>query len=948
MRLCLLLALASLTFSSLPGADEPWQVRTSGTTATLQAVVFGKGLFVAGSSDGAILTSSDGATWTTRSSGTSAPIRAIAFGAGRFVALVDDLQSPLRTSIDGLQWSVAPVTFHNGGYTQPGSGFDSIAYGNGRFVVGGAFADRAETLISTTGEQFTSVQGVDEGPDPTGYAGFYGWIRVTGFAHGKFFAGTYSGGASNVESADGVHWFPSSLFYSSGPVATDGNRRSVAPSSFNERINHSFDGGRTMRQTYTPPQRRPTTQNAFSTIFVAGCFVHGRIVMADASGSIWSSSDCEYWEWMANLDRAGEGFRAIAFDGIDRVVAVGSAPAGGEALIASARLGPEPRWSGPTYRITNLALLGDRSFVRANKITNNGLIGGSARRAPQIIDAAVLENGVVSSRVTDFSLGSSAIHGLNASSIGVGGYYGTTNSGVGAVVSGDRSARFPGGLMYYGGIPSNATGAVAADINSAGVVVGTYQGITGPGVFRHDPATGLTQDLGHLGLGDGATANAVSERGEFTGQHKFIGPSSYVYSAAYRRNADGSVVRFGSLGGLYGGGFAINSAGTVAGYSSYPYHDVSRRRAAIFVTDRAIDIDLFNSRDISSATAINERGDVVGYFRNDFEGSTRAFLHTNERFFDLNELLDVNSYGWVVNHASSINDLGQIVGSGTYQGQPNVPFLATPSTAERIPKVPRLINVSTRLRAGTGDSVAIAGFALRGPARRVLVRAMGPTLTSYFPPESAGLMLREPTLELFDQNGTSLQVAVNYGSQPFAARQEIAALVSGMNDREPAILTVLGEGTYTAVVRGVAATTGICLVEVYNADAKVSPELSNISTRGLVGTGDEVMIAGFVVSGIDPKRVLVRALGPSLTAFGVSDVLANPEVQVVDAQGRQVAFNGDWEATQRAEILQTNLAPGQPSEAASLLALEPGSYTAIVRGTGGLTGNAIVEVYVLD
>jgi hypothetical protein len=160
------------------------------------------------------------------------------------------------------------------------------------------------------------------------------------------------------------------------------------------------------------------------------------------------------------------------------------------------------------------------------------------------------------------------------------------------------------------------------------------------------------------------------------------------------------------------------------------------------------------------------------------------------------------------------------------------------------------------------------------------------------------------------------------------------------------IAVTLPEGSYTAVVRGKDGTSGNCKVEVYNVDTDYSPGLLNISTRGPVGSGDDVMIAGFVIQGDRERRVLVRGLGPSLAASGVANPLSDPVLEIHDQNG-QIAANDDWRSDQETEIAAAGFAPGDDRDAAVILSLWPGSYTAIVRGKGNTTGNALVEVFTL-
>ncbi len=252
-----------------------------------------------------------------------------------------------------------------------------------------------------------------------------------------------------------------------------------------------------------------------------------------------------------------------------------------------------------------------------------------------------------------------------------------------------------------------------------------------------------------------------------------------------------------------------------------------------------------------------------------------------------------------------------------------------------------LANIATRLRVQTGDNAMIGGFIITGKApKTVIVRGIGPSL----PLPGA---LADPFIEVHGPSGELL--ATNDNWRDATTRQDI--IDSGLaptSDLEPALWGVINPGAYTVIVRGKNDATGIGLFEVYDLDQTTDSTLGNISTRGFVGTGDNVMIGGTIIAGAVPARVLVRAIGPSLTNFGLPNALDNPILALYNDNGGLVAANYDWRDTQEAEIIATGLPPSHNLESAIVADLAPGPYTAIVRGTSNATGVALVEVYNLN
>ena len=273
----------------------------------------------------------------------------------------------------------------------------------------------------------------------------------------------------------------------------------------------------------------------------------------------------------------------------------------------------------------------------------------------------------------------------------------------------------------------------------------------------------------------------------------------------------------------------------------------------------------------------------------------------------------------------------------------------------------RLLNISTRAFVQTGDHVIIGGFIVQGTeSKRVIIRAIGPELSQHGVPNA----LANPTLELHNSAGALIasnddwHTTILGGIITTIQFPEIQASGYAPADgRESAIIADLPPGNYTAIVRGINNTIGVALAEVYDLSNDASSILGNISTRSFVQTGDNVMIGGFIVQGTASKRVIIRAMGPELSQFGIPDPLANPRLELHNGVGALIGSNDDWQHTiiggvithnQAVDIRNSGHAPGDPSESAIIVDLQPGNYTAIVSGVNNSTGVALVEVYDLN
>jgi hypothetical protein len=270
---------------------------------------------------------------------------------------------------------------------------------------------------------------------------------------------------------------------------------------------------------------------------------------------------------------------------------------------------------------------------------------------------------------------------------------------------------------------------------------------------------------------------------------------------------------------------------------------------------------------------------------------------------------------------------------------------ATPTPGASPTPGAQAVNLSTRMRVQTGDNVGIGGFIITGTApKHVLLRAIGPSLAQSGVPN----VLADPVLELHGPGAFVTVTNDNWRDDPVQEALIIADGIPPTNDLESAIDATLSPGAYTAIVRGKNNTSGVALVEVYDLSQAVLAKLANISTRAFVSTGNDIVIAGFILGNHNGNdRIVVRGIGPSLTAVGVSNALADPTLELRDGNGALLMFNNNWQddPTQAAELIAAGLAPTNPLESGIAATLPPGLYTALLAGLNNGAGVGLVEVY---
>ena len=446
------------------------------------------------------------------------------------------------------------------------------------------------------------------------------------------------------------------------------------------------------------------------------------------------------------------------------------------------------------------------------------------------------------------------------------------------------------------------TAASAIDLHPTGFTTSIAYGTDG----EHQVGSGTSGSHSHALLWDGTANSAIDLHVSSLGQ------SFFSDSVAY------------GVGG-----------GQQVGYLSAG--PLSEQHAALWSGTAASAVDLRPS-DSKTAIALATNGRIqVGQTQSlppEFFFHARLWKGTADSAVDLHELLPGD---FTNSTAYSIDAAGNIYGLAYDSG-------GVGHAVEWLTQAASLANISTRAFVGTGDNVLIAGFIVNGTQDKpLLIRGLGPSLG--LPPFNLPGVLQDPVLELHDSTGAAINSNDNWKDSQEA---EIEATgLAPSNDVESAIMASLAPGAYTVILRGVDATVGNGLVEFYDLDTSLDSRLPNISTRGTVQTGDDVMIGGFIVGGEEDGVVLVRAIGPSLVPYGVAGALADPALELHDSSGDLIASNDDWRQSQEAEIAATGIAPTNDKESAILATLAPGNYTAIVRGADDTTGIALIEAYQL-
>jgi autotransporter-associated beta strand protein len=462
--------------------------------------------------------------------------------------------------------------------------------------------------------------------------------------------------------------------------------------------------------------------------------------------------------------------------------------------------------------------------------------------------------------------------------------------------------------------------------------------------------SGLVQDGGFVGNVGGSLTKIGTAPLTLSGANTYTGGTEVKSGNLLVNNISGSGIGSGSvvvwnaaiLGGngtiQLGNGAILTNNGTIAPGGSPGQFNIngdiqltysSNLSFEIGGTTPATQYDVLNKTD---AGALTLNGKLTVTLINGF---------TPQPSDTFTVVTTQTTLGRAFTNVKSGGRMNTVDGAGSFQVTYNGANNVTLSDFGAAIALSRSRNISARANVQTGDNVAIGGFVIKGTdPKKVIVRGIGPSLQNF------GIQnpLSNPTLELHNQSGV---IASN---DDWKDSQQTEIQNSGFapsNDLESAIVATLQPGSYSVILSGKNNATGVATIELYDLDPAANSKLANISTRALVGAGDDVLIGGVNVgpNNANSSVLLVRALGPSLQPFGVQNFLADPVLELHDAQGNLFALNDNWKDTQQTDITATHFAPSNDAESAIRVTLAPGAWTAVVRGAGDTSGVALVEVY---
>ena len=877
-----------------------WTTRTLPAANNLFSFHFFNGLYVALGSLGAVFTSPDTLTWTPRNSGTvhrdaGSGLQDLALGDGRLVAV--GIAGLTSTSTDGIHWT-------------------SGTAGTTEDLTGVAFAfDRFHAVSSVSGRIFSTADGVNWTSLTTPTAG----MRRIAYGAGRLVAGGASG--ETLTSTNGTTWTGGSAATAEFLLGINFINGQFVAVGTGGAIRTSPDG-----LTWTARSASGNRTNLQNAAFGNGLYVIpgqsatlGRALLTSTDGITWRES-------IAGAGAIGVTLRGAAASS-SALVAVGTS---GSILHSTDGTRWTARASGTTTQLNDVAFGAGRFVAVGNAGTLLSSADGttwSRQTAPATVtlNGVHFANGLWVIAASSGRIFTSA-NGLEWTQR----YTGPTSTvftraafGHGLFVAvGNAGALLtsPDGIAWTpaaGLTPENLNDVVFASgrfvaVGTGGTVLTSPDGAAWTDRrFSNDALTSVTAAFGQwIATGPGSTYYVSSDGATWTG--RFTGTSDALLDCAVLGN---ELFIVGENSGILAAGAPIVS-------TPAPQAALAGAPVTLGATAAAAAFPLSYQWTKDGATLAGATSPVYAIPRTD--------------------AADNGIYRLIVTGPQ-----------GSTTGAPTTLTVATPAPG-------RIVNLSVRAVGGAGAQTLITGFAVGpGPAKNVLLRGIGPGLTSLGVPGA----LADPQLQLFNSTApAALATNDNWGGGAAlsALFTSVGAFPLDPAGRDAALQQSLPVGAYTAQASAATGANGVTLVELYDADSGSSPtpsRLTNVSARAQIGTGGDILIAGFTISGNVPRTVLVRGIGPALTAFGVAGALADPQLEVY--QGSTLLYaNDNWSASATSAAtaaLATTftrvgafaLPASTTRDAVLLITLAPGSYTAQVSGVNGTTGVALVEVYEL-
>lgn len=664
---------------------------------------------------------------------------------------------------------------------------------------------------------------------------------------------------------------------------------------------------------------------------VRGLVINGDVLISTSSNRV---AGCYIGTNAAGTAIAGAGGEVIigGATNSDNIIG-GTTPADRNVITNGIQTSPTafPGPSNTTVQGNYIGVSADgQSFLKPDAFVGvYGLIGGSLPAAGNVIAGRIVLGGDFSSIVQNNRIGTNA-SGMVASPAATGIFLSGSSHNFTTASNNSVAQNIIVSSIPLNVAPAPVSAAVTLFRANSNTIKGNFIGVGADGKTRLGSQSHgiIFQDLtmnntiGGVNPGDGNIIAFDGPNPSGTSSQAPAGITQTGSSGAQGRNFinGNSISGTGGLGiDLVANGVTPNDAGDADGIQNFPV--------------------------LTSATFGSATVRIVG--------SLNSLPNTNFRIELFgNDSADPSGYGQGQSYLGFTNVTTD--GSGNASFDVTLPVPATTTSVSSTATGPtgtsefsaaiftKLLNISTRGNVQAGDNLMIGGFIIRGTdAKKVLLRGIGPSLKVNGVPLAG--RLSDPVIELHDSSGTVLAQNNDWKDSQQMAIQDTG--LAPTDDRESALLTTLQPAAYTVQMRGQNGTTGIGVVEVYDL-APLGAQLANISTRGLVGTGDNVLIGGFIAGASNAtSNIVTRAIGPSLISAGVSNPLPDPVLELRDSNGALVAMNDNWKDTQQAELQSSGLAPANDSESAILKTLQPGAYTVIVHGKSQEMGIALVEVY---